>query len=63
MSFLQDMGTRRRLEVNADSGACTGFQAISEGDRSLTVSRNWRITFAIDEKEGEITDLDFEDYH
>jgi hypothetical protein len=26
-------------------------------------SRNWRITFAIDEKEGEITDLDFEDYH
>jgi proteic killer suppression protein len=33
------------------------------GRWSLTVSRNWRITFAIDEKEGEITDLDFEDYH
>lgn len=37
------------------------------GDRkgwwSLAVSRNWRITFRIDEKEQEIIDLDYEDYH
>ena len=36
------------------------------GDRrgtwTLTVSRNWRITFRIG-REGEIIDLDFEDYH
>jgi proteic killer suppression protein len=29
----------------------------------LTVPRNWRITFKIDETEGEIFDLDYEDYH
>ncbi|HTE79604.1 MAG TPA: hypothetical protein VK634_02810 [Reyranella sp.] len=27
------------------------------------MSRNWRITFGIDEKDDEIIDLDFEDYH
>ena len=37
------------------------------GDRkgiwSLTVTHNWRITFKIDQTEGEILDLDYEDYH
>jgi proteic killer suppression protein len=37
------------------------------GDRkgiwSLTVTRTWRITFRIDPAEGEIFDLDYEDYH
>ena len=37
------------------------------GDRkgvwSLTVTRNWRITFRIDESEKAIIDLDYEDYH
>ena len=33
-----------------------------KGSWSLTVSRNWRITFRIS-REGEIEDLDFEDYH
>ncbi len=37
------------------------------GDRrgrwSLSVTRNWRMTFRVDEAEGEIVDLDFEDYH
>ena len=40
---------------------------ILTGDRkgtwSLTVTRNWRITFRIDPEEGEIFDLDYEDYH
>lgn len=30
---------------------------------SLAVTKNWRITFRIDEAEGEIVDLDYEDYH
>jgi toxin HigB-1 len=30
---------------------------------SLSVTRNWRITLRIGEAEGEILDLDFEDYH
>jgi toxin HigB-1 len=37
------------------------------GDRkgwwSLSVSRNWRMAFRIDEKEQAIIDLDYEDYH
>ncbi len=37
------------------------------GDRrgawSLSVTRNWRITFRIDEYEIEIVDLDYQDYH
>jgi proteic killer suppression protein len=37
------------------------------GDRkgvwSLTVTRNWRITFRIDAAEEEIVDLNYEDYH
>lgn len=33
-----------------------------KGTWSLTVSRNWRITFRIN-ADNEIEDLDFEDYH
>ncbi len=37
------------------------------GDRrgtwSLTVTRNWRITFRIDQARHEIIDLDYVDYH
>jgi proteic killer suppression protein len=37
------------------------------GDRrgtwSLTVTRNWRLTFRIDQTANEIVDLDYEDYH
>ena len=44
------------------------FQAhVLKGDRegvySVTVTRNWRITFCYDEEENEIFDLDYEDYH
>ena len=34
-----------------------------KGTWSLTVTRNWRITFWIDRTEGEVIDLDYEDYH
>ena len=40
---------------------------ILTGDRkgtwSLHVTRNWRLTFRIDEQENELVDLDYEDYH
>ena len=35
----------------------------AQGNLSLTVTRNWRVTFRIDQAEGEIFDLDYEDYH
>ena len=62
LSFLQDMEDERELRSIA------GWRAHQlTGDRkgawSLAVSRNWRITFRIDALEGEIVDLDFEDYH
>jgi proteic killer suppression protein len=34
-----------------------------KGTWSLTVTRNWRLTFRIDRTEGEILDLSYEDYH
>lgn len=48
--------------------AIPGWRAhLLSGDRqgtwSLTVSRNWRITFRVDLDEGEFLDLDYEDYH
>lgn len=33
------------------------------GTWSLTVTRNWRLTFRIDRTEHAIIDLDYEDYH
>jgi toxin HigB-1 len=37
------------------------------GDRvgtwTLSVTRNWRLTFLIDKREIEIIDVDYEDYH
>ena len=29
----------------------------------MSVTRNWRLTFRVDQAEGEIVDLDYEDYH
>jgi toxin HigB-1 len=34
-----------------------------KGTWSLAVTRNWRITFAVDQAEGQILELDYEDYH
>ena len=62
VSFLQDMAAVDELKSMPlwRVHRLSGYQRVRW---SLTVSRNWRITFAIHEKEGEITDLDFEDYH
>ena len=34
-----------------------------KGTWSLFVTKNWRITFRIDQDQIEIVDLDYEDYH
>ena len=34
-----------------------------KGTLSLTVTRNWRLTFRIDTDAKEILDVNFEDYH
>lgn len=62
VTFLQEMGDVKELRE------IPGWKAHQlSGDRkgtwSLTVTRNWRLTFKVDQIEGEIFDLNFEDYH
>lgn len=62
LSFLQDMAVEDELK------AVPGWKAhMLAGNRkgvwSLSISRNWRLTFRIDRTTVEIVDLDFEDYH
>ena len=62
LSFLQDMEREEELRtVPSWKGHQLG------GDRkgvwSLSVTKNWRIPFWIDQAEMEIVDLDYEDYH
>ena len=62
LAFLQDMESVEELR------AIPSWKAhLLTGDRkgtwSLFVSRNWRITFRINETEIEIIELDYEDYH
>ncbi|MDQ3559315.1 MAG: type II toxin-antitoxin system RelE/ParE family toxin [Pseudomonadota bacterium] len=62
LTVLQDIGAPEELQ------AFPGWKAHrlggdKKGVWSLTVTRNWRITFSVDETQGEILDLNFEDYH
>jgi proteic killer suppression protein len=62
LTFLQEMEDARELRdiPNWKGHLLTGER---KGTWSLTVTRNWRITFRIDQTEREILDLDYEDYH
>ncbi len=62
LSFLQDM------EQEAELHTVPGWKAHQltgsrKGMWSLSVTKNWRITFRIDAVEQQIIDLDYEDYH
>jgi proteic killer suppression protein len=61
-TFLQDMSSEAELST------VPGWRAHKlTGDRkgvwALHVTRNWRLTFRIDDAGVEIVDLDYEDYH
>lgn len=60
MTFLQDMKDPETLRVFPlwKAHQLTGER---KGVWSLHVTRNWRLTFQI--KNGEIRDMDYEDYH
>ncbi len=62
LSFLQDMGSVDELKAFSswDAHLLTGDR---KGTWSLTVTRNWRITFRLDPTDNAIIDLDYEDYH
>ena len=62
VSFLQDM--EREDELHAvPSWKAHRLTGDRKGTWSLFVTKNWRMTFRIEQTEVEIIDLDYEDYH
>ncbi len=62
LTFLQEMEDAQELR-DVPSWNAHQLTGDRKGSWSLTVPRNWRITFRIDQTEGEILDLDYEDSH
>lgn len=62
LSFLQDMEHEDELR-SVTSWKAHKLPGDRKGEWSLFVTRNWRLTFRIDQEEIEIIDLDYEDYH
>jgi proteic killer suppression protein len=62
LTFLQEMEDAGELR-DLPSWKAHQLTGDRKGTWSLQVTRNWRITFRIDQAEGEILDLDYEDYH
>ena len=62
ITFLQGMEDVREL-LDVPGWKPHQLSGGRKGTWSLAVTRNWRITFRIDRDEGEIFDLDYEDYH
>ena len=62
VTFLQDMESEDELRtlVSWKAHLLTGDR---KGTWSLSVTKNWRLTFWIDKAEIEIIDLNYEDYH
>ncbi len=62
VSFLQDMEQEDELRT-VQSWKAHMLTGDRKGTWSLSVTRNWRMTFRINRQEIEIIDLDYEDYH
>jgi proteic killer suppression protein len=62
VSFLQDMGQEGELR-SVPLWKAHQMSGDRKGTWSLCVTRNWRITFQIDQAEVLIINLDYEDYH
>jgi len=60
LSFLQDMEREDELRV-IPSWKAHQLVGNRKGTWSLLVTRNWRLTFRVENNA--ITDLDYEDYH
>jgi proteic killer suppression protein len=62
ISFLQDMEKEAELKT-VPSWKAHQLTGDRKGTWSLSVTKNWRLTFRISQIEIEIIDLDYEDYH
>ena len=62
LSFLQDMESEAEL-LTVPTWKVHRLAGDLKNVWSLSVTRNWRITFRIDQDGDEIVDLNYEDYH
>lgn len=62
LTFLQEMEDVQELR-DVPSWNAHQLTGDRKGSWSLTVTRNWRITFRIEQAGREILGLDYEDYH
>jgi proteic killer suppression protein len=62
VTFLQEIEDIQELR-DVPSWKVYQLTGDRKGTWSITVTRNWRITFRIDPMEREILDLEYEDYH
>jgi proteic killer suppression protein len=62
VSFLQEMEDVQELR-DIPSWKTHPLTGDRKGTWSLSVTQNWRIIFSVDQAEGEIVDLDYENYH
>ena len=62
ISFLQEIESIEELKPIV-AWRAHRLSGDRKGTWSLTVTRNWRITFRTDETDTAIVDLDYEDYH
>lgn len=62
VTFLQDMQSEDELRT-VPSWKAHQLTGDRKGVWSLSVTKNWRLTFRIDRTDIEIIDLDYEDYH
>ena len=62
ITFLQEMEDQSELQV-IPIWKAHQLAGDRKGTWSLSVTKNWRITFLIDKLEEEIFDLNYEDYH
>ena len=62
LAFLQDMESEYEL-YTIPMWRVHQLTGSRRGTWSLSITRNWRITFRIDFTENEIIDLNYENYH
>ena len=62
VSFLQDMEREEELRT-VPSWKAHQLAGDRKGVWSLSVTKNWRVTFRLDTAEAQILDLNYEDYH
>lgn len=62
LAFLQDVEREDELRT-VPSWKVHRLTGDRKNAWSLSVTRYWRLTFLIDREEGEIVDLNYEDYH